>query len=357
MRTLRTPDWKKLVTPYAAPSTARSLWQVASTLVGLVACEVAANSFLGRSIPLAVLFVLLSGGFLVRVFILQHDCGHGSFLKDRRLADAIGTFFGVLMMTPYEAWRRDHAMHHATTGDLERRGTGDIPMMTVQEYADASPLARFGYRLLRNPFVMFGLGPTSLFLFAQRVPRLFGKDRDRRVTSSVHFTNVAGALFFGVIVLLGGWQALLLVHLPAAIVACSAGVFLFYVQHQFERPSWARHDTWDFATASLDGSSYLKLPALLRYFSGDIGVHHIHHLAPQVPNYRLRECMDANPELRASTELDLVGALKTTALKLYDEETGTMVGFAQADALVAARKALGTDDRAQSAGVSLPRAA
>jgi acyl-lipid omega-6 desaturase (Delta-12 desaturase) len=336
--TAATPDWKKIVQPYCVPSTRQSVTQVVVTLGLLVVCEVAANLLLQRAPVGAVAFILVAAGLLVRAFILQHDCGHGSFLKNRRAADAIGTFLGVLMFTPYEAWRRDHAIHHATTGDLDRRGTGDIMTLTIDEYEALSPFAKLGYRAFRNPFVLFCLGPTMLFMFAQRFPRMFGKQLDPRVRRSVHLTNVLGAGVFAAIYLVGGWQALLLVHVPAAIVACSSGVFLFYVQHQFEKPSWRRHEDWNFAEASLDGSSYLKLPRVLRWFSGDIGVHHIHHLAPLVPNYALQRCMDENPTLKAATTFGIKDALKTVSLKLYDEQTGTLVGFKDARAIVAARR-------------------
>ena len=335
MVSIATQDWKKAVQPYAQPSTRRSVVQAVTTIAGMVACEVAAVLLLPS--PLAIPFVLLAAGFLVRIFILQHDCGHGSFLAHKGWQRAFGTLCGFLMMTPYEAWLRDHAMHHATTGNLEKRGTGDIPMLTVDEYAKSTPLARFGYRLLRNPLVLFGLGPTALFLFGQRFPRMFGKNLDPRVRRSVHLTNFAGFALFAAIVAVGGWQALFLVHLPAAIIACSFGVFLFYVQHQFERPSWRTGAAWNFTEASLDGSSYLKLHPVLQYFTGNIGMHHVHHLAPLVPNYNLQPCMEANPQLAPGAVLGLRDALRTTRLKLYDEADGTMIGFAEAEARIAAR--------------------
>ena len=323
-------DWKQLVQPYTRPSTARSVAQVVTTLAGLAATEAAAVWAWTVSPLLALPLVVVAAGFLVRTFVLQHDCGHGSFLRHERLQDAIGALLGLVMMTPYEAWRSNHAAHHATTGDLDRRGLGDIDMLTVDEYRRLSPGGRLRYRLFRTPLVLFVFGPPLHFFFRQRFAATFGADLDARARRSVRVTNVGALVVLALIVLLGGWQALLLVHAPAMTIACGVGVFLFYAQHQVEAPSWERRADWSFAAASLEGSSYLKLPRLLRYFTADIGVHHLHHLAPRIPNYRLQQCADENPTLLPRTTFGVRGALATTRLKLYDERTGRMVGFAAA---------------------------
>jgi omega-6 fatty acid desaturase (delta-12 desaturase) len=273
-------------------------------------------------LPLAI----LGGGFLVRLFIIHHDCGHGSFFKSRRANEVWGFLTGVLTFTPYQLWRREHAVHHSASGDLDRRGVGSVWTMTVREYLAASRWQRFAYRLARNPFVLFVIAPLYLFVLRQR----FGSRRaTRRERRSVWWTNLA---ILGVAIgmsLIFGLKAYLVVQLTMIMVAGSAGVWLFYVQHQFEGVYWERHERWDYLAAALHGSSFYKLPRILQWFSGNIGFHHIHHLSPRIPNYNLERCHRAEPLFQAMPPVTLFSSLKSLTFRLWDEEGRRLVGFGQ----------------------------
>jgi acyl-lipid omega-6 desaturase (Delta-12 desaturase) len=269
---------------------------------------------------------LPTAGLLVRLFILQHDCGHGSFFRSKRVNDLVGCALSVLTMTPYYRWRKNHAVHHATSGDLDRRGFGDIHMLTVAEYRRLSPFQRLVYRVHRHPVILFGVAPVLYFSVFQRFayyePRSWKKER-----ANVYWTNLALLASLLVIVWLVGLKSFLLVHLPVVTIGSSAGVWLFYVQHHFERAYWQRHDHWDYFDAGLAGSSYYQLPKLLQWFTANIGLHHIHHLDSQIPNYRLQKCFDENPVFQRVNRLTFRESLSCAALKLWDEETGEMVDF------------------------------
>jgi omega-6 fatty acid desaturase (delta-12 desaturase) len=270
--------------------------------------------------PLAV----LAGAFLVRAFIIFHDCGHGSFFKSARANHIVGTITGVLTFTPYFHWRWEHAIHHATSGDLDRRGTGDVWTLTVREYLESSRWKRFAYRLARNPFVLFVLAPFYLFVIQQRAPSRKAPPRERR---SVYWTNLGiGAVAAGLIWAFGlkDW---LIIQLIALMVAGSAGVWLFYVQHQFEGVFWDRGEDWDYVTAALRGSSFYKLPKVLQWFSGNIGFHHIHHLSTRIPNYNLEKCQKAEPLFQSVKPVTLLGSFKSFTFRLWDEQRRKLVGF------------------------------
>jgi omega-6 fatty acid desaturase (delta-12 desaturase) len=262
---------------------------------------------------------------LVRLFIIQHDCGHGSFLASRGANDAIGRCLGVLTLTPYRYWRRFHALHHATSGKLEERGSYDIKTLTVQEYRSLSPLARIGYRLYRHPAFLLGLAPALMFLVLHRLPWLAPADwpAERR---SILGTDLALLLVFGGAGLALGFERVALVLLPIVLVAGAVGVGIFYVQHQFEEAYWEPKARWRFEDAGLRGSSYLDLPGPLAWFTGNIGLHHVHHLSTRIPNYRLPECLKANRDLQA-TRLTLRDCIHCFALKLWDERSGRLVPF------------------------------
>jgi omega-6 fatty acid desaturase (delta-12 desaturase) len=275
---------------------------------------------------ITLLISVPTAGFLVRLFILQHDCGHGAFFKSKRLNDVFGRALGVLVLTPYGCWRREHAMHHATSGDLDRRGFGDVYTLTVKEYLQLTPLKRFIYRLHRNPFVLFGIAPFVYFVILRRftyeVPRTWKNER-----TSVYLTNLA---ILGCVIgmcWLVGVQEFLLVHVPVMTVASSLGVWLFYVQHNYERTYWEHHEDWDFGTAAVEGSSYYHLPKVLQWLSANIGFHHIHHLDSRIPNYRLQECFEENAEFQRVNRLTLWQSLSCVSLKLWDENEKKMVGF------------------------------
>jgi omega-6 fatty acid desaturase (delta-12 desaturase) len=271
---------------------------------------------------------LPTAGFLMRLFIIQHDCGHGSFFNSRKANDLVGLFCSLFTWTPYYYWQKSHAIHHANAGNLEQRGIGDIYTMTVSEYLQQSTWGKFKYRLYRNPLILFVLVPTVLFVVLYRFPTS-QTTAMKRVQSSIYWTNLALVLLVGGMIWLIGLKALLLIHTPILIIASSVGAWLFFVQHQFEDTYWANSDAWDYTLAALQGSSYYKLPKILQWFTGNIGFHHIHHLSPKIPNYLLEKCHDENPMLRETVVLTLRSSLKSMALTLWDEEQKKLIGFHQ----------------------------
>jgi len=272
------------------------------------------------TLPLAA----LAGAFLVRIFIILHDCGHGSFFKSRTANAIVGSIAGVLTFTPYYQWTRTHSLHHATSGDLDRRGPGDIWTMTVQEYLEASRWKRFAYVLARNPVVLFLVAPLYIFLIDQRFSSRIANPRERR---SVIWMNLSLLGMAVALSALFGLKAYLVIQLIVVGVAATAGVWLFYVQHQFEGVYWERRNEWDYTAAALKGSSFYKLPALLQWFSGNIGFHHIHHLSPRIPNYNLARCHRADPLFQSVRPITLFGSLKSATYRLWDEQRGRLVGY------------------------------
>jgi len=325
--------WKQAVARYQKPSTARASWQLVNTVVPyvliwyLMYCSLAVSWWL--TLPLA----LLAGCFLVRVFIIFHDCGHGSYFKSRRANDIVGCITGLLTFTPYYHWRWEHSVHHGTTGNLDKRGIGDVWTMTVREYLQSSRWKRFSYQLARNPFVLFAIAPLFVFLVMQRVPKAQADTRERH---SVWWMNAALLGMAAALSLVFGLQAYVLIQLCVMMVAGAAGVWLFYVQHQFEDAYWERGEDWDYVAAALRGSSYYKLPKVLQWFSGNIGFHHIHHLSTRVPNYNLQRCHDADPLFRAVKPTTLFSSFRAATLRLWDEQTKRLVGFAHVRQLRAA---------------------
>lgn len=322
--------WKAQVRPYAQPIPWRTGVLLATSVVPYLALLVVTYLLLQESVWLALAISPLTAAFLLRTFVVFHDCTHGSLFATKRANRWVGTVLGILVYQPFEAWRHSHAVHHATAGDLDRRGTGDLPTLTVEEYRSRSPRARLAYRLFRNPLVMFGLGPI---LSAIVVPRLVPKDARPRVRRSIIVTNlvllaivVAACLTIGVV-------DYLVVQWPAAWMASSAGIFLFYVQHQFEDAYWERGDRWEYADAAIRGSSFLKLNPVLRFFSASIGYHHVHHLSARIPSYSLRRAHEEIDLFRDVPVLTLGTGLRCTRLKLYDEREGRLVTWAEAKAV------------------------
>lgn len=316
--------WRRVVARYQKASTGRAIWQLVDTLGPYLALWYLMYLCLGISCWLVVPLAVLAGGFMVRTFIIFHDCGHGSFFKSRRANHWAGCITGVLTLTPYYQWRWEHAIHHSSSGDLDRRGTGDVWTLTVEEYLQASRWKKFSYRLARNPFVLFVLAPLILFLVINRMPNSKAPFRERM---SAHWTNFAVLLIAVGLCRAFGWQAYLVIQLTVLMVAGSAGVWLFYVQHQFEGVYWERNESWDYATAALQGSSFYKLPKLLQWFTGNIGYHHIHHLSPRIPNYNLEKCHDAEPLFQVVKPVTLLGSLKSLTFRLWDEPRHRLVGF------------------------------
>jgi omega-6 fatty acid desaturase (delta-12 desaturase) len=317
-------SWKDAVAEHRKPTLRRSVWQIVNTLAPYVALWGLMIWTVDISYWITLALAVVAAGFLARTFIILHDCGHGSFLETRRGNDFWGFVTGVLTFTPYRQWRHLHALHHATSGDLDRRGPGDIWTLTVQEYLDASRGKRFAYRLARNPFVLFVLAPFYLFLIQQRFPSRAVHERERR---GVHWTNGAILAIVALMSLTIGLKAYLLIQLPVIMFAAMAGVWLFYVQHQFEGVYWERRANWDFADAALHGSSFYKLPRVLQWFTGNIGFHHIHHLSPTIPNYNLEKCHKGDAIFQRVKQVTVWSSLKTLSLRLWDERRKELVGY------------------------------
>ena len=278
-----------------------------------------------------LLLAIPTAGFLVRTYIVFHDCTHGSFLATKRANTWLGTALGLLVFADFRSWKHHHAIHHASAGDLDRRGVGDVPTITVAEYQRRDKRGRLAYRLFRHPLVMFGLGPIFALTIA---PRIVPRGARPRIKRSVIATNVAVVLFVAALCWLIGWRAYLLVEVPTIMLAGAAGIWLFYVQHQFEDAYWENAEKWSYADAALRGSSYLKLPRVLQFFSGNIGLHHVHHLSARIPNYNLQRAHDENPIFHGVPTISLADGLRAVKLKLYDERQRRMVTFAQAQVTI-----------------------
>ncbi len=275
---------------------------------------------------LTLLLSIPLGGLLVRCFIIQHDCGHGSFVESKLANDIIGRCMSLVTVTPYALWRRVHAKHHATSGNLEHRGSGDIDTLTVREYLERSPASQLRYRFYRNPFFLFLVGVPTFFVILQRLP--WGHPLGFRDSwKSVLGLDLAIVLIYGLLGLLISFKVLLMIALPSIVVASAVGGWLFFIQHQFEDAHWEHADTWDFQVAAVYGSSYYVLPRILNWFTGNIGLHHIHHLNSLIPNYRLQECLDASPEFKALNRLKLRDSFGCARLTLWDEDARRLIGF------------------------------
>ncbi|MBN2388401.1 MAG: fatty acid desaturase [Anaerolineales bacterium] len=315
---------RSLLTHYQVSDWRRSLGQVLNTLIPYMALWALMVLSLRVSYWLTLALALPTAGFMVRTFIIFHDCGHGSFFASKKANTVVGILTGILTFTPWTRWWHDHAIHHATSGDLDRRGVGDVYTMTVAEYLAAPRWKKIGYRLMRNPFNLFVIGAPIVFAVVQRIPLRGSGKRER---ASVWWTNLALVVLIGLLIWLVGWEAFLLVQIPVFWLGTAAGVWLFYMQHQFEGVYWERHEKWNFFAAGLMGCSYYRLPRLLQWFTGSIGFHHIHHVSARIPNYRLEACYRENPVLQGPATLTLLSSLKSLRLRLYDEATHQLVGW------------------------------
>ncbi len=319
-------DWLKILAGYRKPDLKHSLFELVVSVAVFIALWVAAWMALSVSYLLTLLISIPAGAFLVRFFLIQHDCGHYAFFKSRRVNDWVGRILGVFTLTPYEVWRNDHAIHHATTGNLDKRGTGDIDTLTVREYEARSPGGRLAYRLYRHPIVMFGIGPAYNFLLRNRLPT-GGRSASAKYWISAMGTNIATLALVGSIIYLVGAATFFMVQLPITIFAASIGVWMFYVQHQFEDTYWAENEEWNMPEAALLGSSYYDLPAPLSWLTGHIGVHHVHHLNSRIPYYRLPEVLRDHPALVSVRRLTLMESFACVKLRLWDENQNKMVPF------------------------------
>jgi omega-6 fatty acid desaturase (delta-12 desaturase) len=325
--------WREVLAPFAVPCPRRALVALATSAVPYLALCVAMYLMLDVSLAVTLVLAIPAAGFLVRVFVMFHDCAHGSLLPSKRANVVVGSILGLFVLSPFRRWRHDHAVHHATSGDLDRRGVGDVITLTISEYEARSPRGRLAYRLIRNPLVMFGFGPVIAMVIG---PRIVARGARRRMRNSVLGTDVALVAVVGAACWLIGWQAFLIVWAPSALLAGSIGIWLFYVQHQFEDAYWQSNAEWSYADAALRGSSYLKLPPVLRFFTGNIGLHHVHHLNARIPNYNLKRAHEASPLFAGVPTLSLWDGLRSVRLKLWDEQAGRLVTFAQARRSLAA---------------------
>ncbi len=319
-------DWNALLAPYRQPHAGRAVFQLASTAVLLAAVWAAMLWSLTVSYGLTLALAVPAALLIVRLFMLQHDCGHGAFFRSQRLNNAIGSLIGFVTLVPYEYWRKTHAIHHATSGNLDHRSFGDIDTLTVREYLSRPRFKRLLYRLYRHPAVMLLIGPTYQFIIKHRLP-LDTPRTWRREWASVHWTNVGVAALVVLMGLAVGFGRFALIQLPITLVAGSVGVYLFYVQHQYEDTYWRYRESWNYYAAGLEGASHLVMPKVLQWFTANIGLHHIHHVSSRIPNYHLQRCYDENPALQRVTRLTLGESLRTLGLTLWDEDERRLVGF------------------------------
>src|SRR3954452_13022426 len=319
--------WRNTLAPYAIPDTRRAVADVATSALPYLVLTALMYAARDVSTVLVIALALPAAGFLVRTFVVFHDCTHGSFSPWRRVNTWLGVGCGLLVYSPFHSWRHEHAVHHATAGDLDQRGIGDVDTLTVAEYASRSWAQRLGYRLMRNPFVMLGFGPLwALILEPRLVPSWARKRFGRKILA----TDLALVVLLTSLCVVFGWRAVLFVQLPAAMLAGALGIWMFYVQHQFEDVYWEHKENWSYVASALEGSSYLRLPRVLQFFTGNIGLHHVHHLHAGIPNYNLQRAHDENPVFHDARQLDLRGAVFALRLKLYDERSRRLVGFSAA---------------------------
>ncbi|QYR21423.1 fatty acid desaturase [Paenibacillus sp. sptzw28] len=333
--------WRKDIAPYEKPRAKNSIWQIINTVIPFLLIWYAAYLTLSISYWLTLPLAVVAGGFLIRIFIIFHDCCHKSFFKNRIANEIVGTITGILTCVPYRQWRYSHSVHHATSGNLDKRGTGDIWTLTVEEYLSSSWLRRLTYRLYRNPLVMFGIGPIYVFLIDYRFNR---KRADSKERINTYITNFGIAAIAGLLCWIIGWQAFLLIQGPIFLISGAAGIWLFYVQHQFEETYYEEEDNWDYVKAALQGSSFYKLPRILHWITGNIGFHHIHHLSPRVPNYYLETVHNSSARLRDVPTITFLSSLRSLRFRFWSQQSGKFIGFKELN-----RRKLKVNNRAPKA--------
>lgn len=326
---------RKSVAPFETSNTKSSIMQLINTILPFFLLWFLAYQSLSVSIWLSLALSVAASGFVIRIFIIFHDCTHMSFFKNKKATRIVGTITGIITLFAFEKWKRAHAIHHATSSNLDKRGTGDVWVMTVDEYVAASFWGRLAYRIYRNPLVMFGLGPIYLFLISNRFNRKGARKKERMNT---YLINISIAVIYALLIWAIGWQAFLMVQLPILFVSGSLGIWLFYVQHQFEDSYFENEAEWDYVKAAVDGSSYYKLPKVMEWITGSIGYHHVHHLSPRVPNYNLEKAHESTPPLQQATTITLASSLKSIRFRLYDEASRTFVSFKEVKDLIYKKK-------------------
>jgi acyl-lipid omega-6 desaturase (Delta-12 desaturase) len=318
------PSWMAIVAKYNHPVLSKSSWQLINSLLPYIILWIAMVFSLKISYWLTLFLSVFAAGFLVRLFIIFHDCGHGSFFRSKHLNLWIGIVTGFFSFTPYHKWHRDHKIHHATMGNLDKRGIGDVKTLTVEEYLQSSRWEKFIYRFYRHPLFLFGVAPFFLFVVLHRLTKDYMSFRERFY---IYLTNLVLGIVIFLIITVIGWKQFLMIQVPVIYFASAAGLWLFYVQHQFENVTWAKSGQWDYKTVALRGSSYYKLPKVLQWFTGNIGFHHIHHLSPRIPNYNLEKCHNENPDFQVASQLTIFSSLHTLRLRLWNEEMQKMITF------------------------------
>ncbi|MEP6590411.1 MAG: fatty acid desaturase [Gemmatimonadota bacterium] len=327
-----TIDWNTMLAPYRGAILGSSIWQLASTGALFLFCWAVMLWSLNVGYWLTLLLAIPTAMMVVRLFMLQHDCGHGSFFGSKRANSVVGAILGVVTLVPYTYWRKTHAIHHATSGDLEGRDLGDIDTLTVHEYLALPRFKRALYRMYRHPVTLLLIGPAWQFILKHRLPLDIPKEW-KREWASVHWTNVGIVAAIAGMWWMVGLQRFLLVQLPVTLLAGAFGVYLFYVQHQFEDTYWRYREAWNYYASGLEGASHLVMPKVLQWWTANIGLHHIHHVSSRIPNYRLQRCFDENPPLQRVTTLTLFGSVRTLWLTLWDEEERRLVGFRELRAI------------------------
>ena len=323
-------DWVKILSDYREPNQLRSAFELGVSFVPFVLLWFLAWWSLSISYWLTFAISVINAGFLLRLFAIQHDCGHGAFFKNRTVSDWLGRVIGVLTLTPYDVWRRTHSAHHSTSGNLDKRGMGDIHTMTVAEYRELTPFNRLKYRLYRHPIILFGLGPGYVFYLQNRLP--FGLMAKTKYWISAMATNIAILAGLALIIYFGGLAPVLLIFLPSTLLAATAGMWLFYVQHQFENTQWDADEDWQIHDSALHGSSHYALPSVLQWFSANIGIHHVHHLHSRIPFYRLPEVLRDHVQLATGNQLTVRKSFANARLHLWDEKSNRLLSFSQAQA-------------------------
>jgi omega-6 fatty acid desaturase (delta-12 desaturase) len=319
-------DWMEIIRKYTKPDPLKSWWQVINSVGPYIILWVLMIKSIEISYWITLLLSVFAAGFMVRIFIIFHDCGHGSFFNSRRLNKIVGIITGLIVFTPYHMWHHDHNIHHQTVGNLDKRGVGDVMTLTVEEYKKLSVWKKAYYHIYRNPVVLFGIAPIIVFTIQHRFPKKYMNLKEKMY---VHLSSLGLAVVILLLILLIGWKTFLLIQLPILYIATVHGVWLFYVQHQFRDVLWTKSENWDYKNIALKGSSLFKLPFILNWFTGNIGYHHIHHLSPRIPNYNLKRCYDENKIFREIKPITFFTSFETIMLKLYDEKSSRMIKFSE----------------------------
>jgi omega-6 fatty acid desaturase (delta-12 desaturase) len=319
-------EWMGIVSRYNTPDPLRSWWQIINSVGPYILLWIAMIYTVRVSYLLTLFLSVLAAGFMVRIFIIFHDCGHGSFFRSDRLNKVVGIITGLIVFTPYHKWHHEHKIHHQTVGNLEKRGMGDVKTLTVNEFVNLSPFRKLYYRIYRNPVVLFIIAPILLFTIAHRFTRKYMSVREKVY---VHLSTLSLIAAITIMMLLIGWKAFLLIQIPVLFIAAGHGVWLFYVQHQFRHVLWTSTENWDYKTVALRGSSLFKLPGILNWFTGNIGYHHIHHLSPLIPNYNLKRCHEENAIFHQVKPVTFFSAFESLLLRLWDERRQMLIKFSE----------------------------